>query len=99
MANLDPQAVKYLQAFNQMPPIYKMDPKTVREMLLKTPRPPDKSEPLSKVEDMMIPVSQDDEIKCRVYIPEGQGPFPLFIYYHGGGWVLGDLESRIQAAE
>ncbi|WP_201768911.1 alpha/beta hydrolase [Halalkalibacter akibai] len=22
----------------------------------------------------------------------GEGPFPVFIYYHGGGWVLGDLD-------
>ncbi|USK35785.1 alpha/beta hydrolase [Bacillus sp. F19] len=93
MVNLDPQAEKYLQAFNQMPPIHKMDPKTVRERLSKAPRPAVNLDPLSKVEDFMIPLGQDEEIKCRVYIPEGQGPFPLFIYYHGGGWVLGDIES------
>ncbi|MFB5283191.1 alpha/beta hydrolase [Peribacillus sp. Hz7] len=93
MAYVDPQAEKYLQVFNQMPSIHKMDPQTVREMLSKAPQPPDSSDSLSKVEDLMIPVSKDAEIKCRVYIPEGQGPFPLFIYYHGGGWVLGDLEA------
>ncbi|AZV43409.1 esterase [Peribacillus asahii] len=93
MANLDSQAEKYLQALKQMPPIHTMDHKTVREMLSKAPQPPIESEGLSKVEDWMIPVSKDAEIKCRVYIPEGQGPFPLFIYYHGGGWVVGDLES------
>ena len=27
-----------------------------------------------------------------MYTPEGSGPFPVFVYYHGGGWVLGDLE-------
>ncbi|KON88809.1 esterase [Sporosarcina globispora] len=93
MANLDPQAEKYLLAFNQMPPIYTMDPKTVREMLSKAQQHPIESDLLSKAEDWMIPVSKDAEIKCRVYIPEGRGPFPLFIYYHGGGWVLGDLEA------
>ncbi|MDR6998332.1 alpha/beta hydrolase [Neobacillus niacini] len=93
MANLDPKAEKYLQAFNQMPPIHKMDPKTVREILSKAPSAKVTLEPLSKVEDKMIPVSLDDEIKCRIYVPEGKGPFPLFVYYHGGGWVLGDIES------
>lgn len=93
MANLDPQAEKYLQAFNQMPPIHMMDPKAVRNMLSNVPSPVVKLDPLSKVENLMIPVSQDEEIQCRVYIPEGQGPFPIFIYYHGGGWVLGDIES------
>ncbi len=93
MVNLDPQAEKYLQAFNQMPPIHTMDHRTVREMLSKAPQLPIESEVLAKVEDFMIPVGKETEIKCRVYTPEGQGPFPLFIYYHGGGWVLGDLEA------
>ncbi|PGS55925.1 alpha/beta hydrolase [Bacillus sp. AFS041924] len=93
MVRLHPQAEKFLQVFNQMPPIHKMEPKAVREMLSKSPRPVLNLETLSKVEDYMIPVSDDEEIKCRVYIPEGQGPFPIFIYYHGGGWVLGDIES------
>ncbi|WP_230322498.1 MULTISPECIES: alpha/beta hydrolase [Bacillus] len=75
-----------------MPPIHEMDPKAVRDMLSNAPRPAVKLDPVSKVENLMIPVSKDEEIKCRVYIPEGQGPFPIFIYYHGGGWVLGDIE-------
>ncbi|PGZ95402.1 esterase [Bacillus pseudomycoides] len=92
MVNLDPQAEKYLLAYNQMPPIHEMDPKAVRDLLSNAPRPAVKLDPVSKVENLMIPVSKDEEIKCRVYIPEGQGPFPIFIYYHGGGWVLGDIE-------
>ena len=29
----------------------------------------------------------------RIYTPEGTGPFPILVWYHGGGWVIGDLES------
>jgi acetyl esterase len=29
----------------------------------------------------------------RIYTPEGQGPFPVFVYYHGGGWVIGDIAT------
>jgi acetyl esterase len=32
--------------------------------------------------------------RVRVYAPEGKGPFPGLLYVHGGGWVLGDLESH-----
>ena len=32
------------------------------------------------------------EIPVRCYMPEGKGPFPLFVYYHGGGWALGSLD-------
>ena len=44
------------------------------------------------MEERQIPV-KDGEITVRIYTPEGQGPFPLFVYYHGGGWVIGDLET------
>ncbi len=30
----------------------------------------------------------------RVYTPEGEGPFPLLVYFHGGGWVLGNLDTH-----
>jgi acetyl esterase len=32
------------------------------------------------------------EIPVRVYTPAGEGPFPVVVYFHGGGWVIGDLE-------
>nr|WP_263326589.1 alpha/beta hydrolase [Neobacillus sp. Marseille-Q6967] len=46
---------------------------------------------VGKVEDIKIPVD-GAEIGLRLYTPKGNGPFPVFVYYHGGGWVLGDLE-------
>ena len=32
------------------------------------------------------------DIKIRIYTPKGDGPFPLIVYYHGGGFVIADLE-------
>ena len=29
----------------------------------------------------------------RIYTPPGSGPFPALVWFHGGGWVVGDLES------
>jgi acetyl esterase/lipase len=29
-------------------------------------------------------------LPIRTYTPEGKGPFPVVVYYHGGGWVLAD---------
>jgi acetyl esterase len=29
-----------------------------------------------------------------VYRPEGEGPFPTVVFFHGGGWVIGDLETH-----
>jgi acetyl esterase len=35
-----------------------------------------------------------DPIPVRVYRPEGEGPFPTVVFYHGGGYVIGGLESH-----
>lgn len=32
-------------------------------------------------------------LKSRVYVPVGLGPFPLILYIHGGGWVVGNLDT------
>jgi acetyl esterase/lipase len=31
-------------------------------------------------------------LPARVYTPKGTGPFPVIVYFHGGGWVLGSKE-------
>lgn len=30
------------------------------------------------------------ELSARVYAPVGPGPYPVVLYFHGGGWVAGD---------
>ena len=32
------------------------------------------------------------DIPARIYTPEGAGPFPVIVYYHGGGWVIADKD-------
>ncbi|MDV6212700.1 alpha/beta hydrolase [Rhodococcus erythropolis] len=32
-----------------------------------------------------------EELPIRIYVPEGTGPFPVVVYFHGGGFVTGDL--------
>ena len=32
------------------------------------------------------------QIPIRIYTPAGKGPFPVIVYYHGGGWVIADLD-------
>ncbi len=35
----------------------------------------------------------DHSVKLRIYSPKGDGPFPVILYIHGGGWVLADLDT------
>jgi len=43
--------------------------------------------------DRSIPGPQG-EIPLRIYTPTGSAPFPILVYFHGGGWVLGSLETH-----
>lgn len=36
---------------------------------------------------------RNGSIPIRVYVPDGTGPFPVTMMFHGGGWVIGDLET------
>lgn len=29
---------------------------------------------------------------ARIYVPKGDGPFPVLVYFHGGGWVIASLD-------
>ena len=31
-------------------------------------------------------------LPVRIYTPAGNGPFPVIVYYHGGGWVIADKD-------
>ena len=47
---------------------------------------------VTNVEDRAIPGPAGD-IPVRIYTPAGEAPYPILVYYHGGGWVIGDLET------
>lgn len=50
-------------------------------------------ESVHQVTDRSIPGTESD-ISIRIYTPEGEGPFPLIVFFHGGGFVFGGLESH-----
>jgi len=49
-------------------------------------------ESVAKVENRTIP-GPEGQIPIRIYTPEGPGPFPILVFFHGGGWVIGNLET------
>jgi cation diffusion facilitator CzcD-associated flavoprotein CzcO/acetyl esterase/lipase len=55
-------------------------------------RPP--SPEVGEVTDAVMPGPGGD-LPYRLYRPAvpAEGPYPLVVYFHGGGWVLGDLDS------
>jgi acetyl esterase len=63
--------------------------RTSAEMFAMAPSGP----PVGRVQDMRVPVAGCD-IPARVYTPEGEGPFPITMMFHGGGWVVGDVDAQ-----
>jgi acetyl esterase len=45
-----------------------------------------------RTEEIVIPGAAGTN-PARVYRPQGEGPFPLILYFHGGGWVIADLDT------
>lgn len=44
-------------------------------------------EPVAAVDYRFIPGPTAD-LPIRIYYPDGDGPFPALVYFHGGGWVV-----------
>lgn len=61
---------------------------TTRAMNVAMPAMP---EPVGKIEHILIPTS-DGEVLARVFTPDGDGPFPVLVYFHGGGWVIANID-------
>ena len=93
---LDPQAKKLLDQLVALgrPPVSTLTPTEARQSLkaLTTAMagPPIA---LQNVEDRTIP-GPGGAIPVRIYTPEGQAPFPGLVFFHGGGWVVGDLDTH-----
>ena len=45
-------------------------------------------EPVAEVRDHHV-----GDVLVRTFRPEGEGPFPVVVYLHGGGWIMGTLDS------
>lgn len=53
----------------------------------------DNVEEVAKVENRTFP-GPDGDVPLRIYWPAGDGPHPALVYFHGGGWVLCNLDTH-----
>ena len=51
------------------------------------------AEPVAHVEERSVP-GADGEIPARIYAPEGSEARPPLVFFHGGGWVIGNLDTH-----
>jgi acetyl esterase len=97
---LDPDAAFVYQAFQEAgrPAYETLTPAEAREYyrearLVTNPEPPE----LKSVEPLGIAASHG-EIPARLYTPKilrpSNGLSPCLVFFHGGGWVIGDLDTH-----
>lgn len=101
MATLHPQILKVIEAMQRagLEPIEALSPVEARRQMEETAKSR-KAEPLpvGRVEDRAIP-GPAGPLRVRLYWPEGSGPeargaVPAIAYYHGGGHVIGSLDTH-----
>jgi acetyl esterase len=93
---LHPQIVLALEAMAkaELRPIEDMTPAEARAQMEATARAR-QAEPLpvAKVDERSIPVP-GGAIRLRLYRPDAAAPGPAILYYHGGGHVIGSLDTH-----
>src|SRR4030095_15287495 len=91
---LDPQAQMLLDQMASMgtPPLQAMSVPEARAFIDSMRDFNGEVEDVAHVEDVSIP-GPASTIPARLYRPAGTGPFPLLVYFHGGGWVIGGVPT------
>ncbi len=91
---LDPQVEKLLaeMAAAALPPINELSPAEARQQMIDASAALGKPQAVESVEDHTIRGS-GGEIPVRIYRPAGER-LPVVVYFHGGGWVIGSLNTH-----
>lgn len=93
MAHLTNEAIRYIKTNETGKPYYEMTPVEARAAR-SVPKWQSPLKPtLASIEDKKITVRDGTKINIRIYTPITEKSLPIIVYYHGGGWVFGDLES------
>ena len=92
---VDPQAQALLDMLTTMnvPPMHTQSVAEVRASYDAMAQFRGAQEEVHTVENRAIP-GPAGEFTLVIYTPEGTGPFPVLVYFHGGGWTIGTLDSH-----
>ena len=91
---VDPNVQTILDAMasQEGPALHEASPEAARAMFRQLDLSGD-PEPVEAVADRTIPGPGGD-IPIRIYTPKGDSPLPVLLFFHGGGWVICDLDTH-----
>jgi acetyl esterase len=93
---LDPRTQWFLNFLSELkrPQVFEVPVEEARMMFVKGQQLFANQLTRARIEDRMLPVGPKGSVSIRIFKPEGSaGGLPIVMYFHGGGWVLGDAES------
>lgn len=93
MTKITFEAQQYIAAGKQGVPYYTLTAAEARAARANTSIVEQTEVELASIRNTTFTARDGEKIAVRIYTPKGKGPFPIIIYYHGGGWVFGNLES------
>ena len=90
---LDTQAAAFVQMVIDAggPPFEEMTPEQAREVFNTGFAAPGTG--LTTIEDITIP-GPGGPLALRIHRPRVEGPLPVLVFFHGGGWVVGDFSTH-----
>jgi acetyl esterase len=94
-STLNPQVQEYLHGLSEqgLPPLYRLPLAEARETYRDLSVPDEPPESVGSVTDRTISGPNGD-IPIRLYRPTADGPRPALAFFHGGGWMLGGIETH-----
>ena len=93
---LHPQAATFLEQLGRLksPPMESSPLDLMRKALILASAVKLAPAKLARIETRTITGPDGDDLKLRIYWPLGIGPFAASLYFHGGGWVLNNIDTH-----
>jgi len=91
---LEPVTQQFVDSLAGAPPIYTLSPADARSVLERAQSAP-VGKPSAQIEDITFPVGPTGSVPVRIVRPTGTAQvLPVVLYFHGGGWILGDRDTH-----
>lgn len=93
---VEPNTQRFLEALRALggPRIHELSPGDARRFFATT-QAVNVSRPPTDIDDRTIPGGPTGTVSVRVVRPQGHPePLPVVLYFHGGGWMLGDRDTH-----